>query len=266
MRKDLDGEHHPHRGKIKVDHGDRTQQLAKRLMQVGEEKRNLRKDGGKKILIQMEVQEQVPGEKQRMKEALQVEVVGEHLRIRVLIAEEGLLIKDGETTITTAMEMEILQDGEQQIMMLLDRLEEVDGEVTKEEEEVVVVVVVEIIKEMEVDLITTIAMEDTENLIGITTITMKETMETGKEVVDLSITIIIARMEVVELEDGKITAMKGNKVDIRKEIAEIMALVEVGKVQAIMILAADGGIQIIIIIIKVKEITTITATTVAVEG
>ena len=259
MRKDLDGEHHPHRGKIKVDHGDLTQQLAKRLMQVGEEKRNLRKDGGKKILIQMEVEGQVPGEKQRMKEALQVEVVGEHPRIRALIAEEGLLIKDGETTITIAMEMEILQDGEQQIMMLLDRLEEVDGEVTKEEEEVV-----EIIKEMEVDLIITITMEDTENLIGITTITMKETMETGKEVVDLSITIIIARMEVVELEDGKITAMKGNKVDIRKEIAEIMALVEVGKVQAIMILAADGGIQIIII--KLKEITTITATTVAVEG
>ena len=259
MRKDLDGEHHPHRGKIKVDHGDRTQQLAKRLVRVGEEKRNLRKDGGKKILIQMEVEGQVPGEKQRMKEALQVEVVGEHPRIRALIAEEGLPIKDGETTITTAMEMEILQDGEQQIMMLLDRLEEVDGEVTKEEEEVV-----EIIKEMEVDLIITITMEDTENLIGITTITMKETMETGKEVVDLSITIIIARMEVVELEDGKITAMKGNKVDIRKEIAEIMALVEVGKVQAIMILAADGGIQIIII--KLKEITTITATTVAVEG
>jgi len=85
-------------------------------------------------------------------------------------------------------------------------------------------------------------------------------MEIGKEV-DLS--IIIARMEgeEEEMEDGKITIMKVKQVDIRKEIVKIMNLVvEVGKVLAVMTLAADGGT---IIILKVKEITTTIA---AVEG
>ena len=256
--KGLDGEQQQQK-KIEVDHGELTQQLTKKLIQVGEIKRSL--------LIQMEVEEQVIGEKQRMRETLQVKVVGEHPRIQVLLAEvagerlkmmlvlqveEGLLIKDGETI---TMEMGILQDGEQQIMMLLGLLQE-DGEVTKEEVEEV-----EIIKEMEEDLIT-ITVEDTENLIEITiAIIMKETtMEIGKEV-DLS--IIIARMEgeEEEMEDGKITIMKVKQVDIRKEIVKIMNLVvEVGKVLAVMTLAADGGT---IIILKVKEITTTIA---AVEG
>ena len=254
--KGLDGEQQQQK-KIEVDHGELTQQLTKKLIQVGEIKRSL--------LIQMEVEEQVIGEKQRMRETLQVKVVGEHPRIQVLLAEvagerlkmmlvlqveEGLLIKDGETI---TMEMGILQDGEQQIMMLLGLLQE-DGEVTKEEVEEV-----EIIKEMEEDLIT-ITVEDTENLIEIIIIMKETTMEIGKEV-DLS--IIIARMEgeEEEMEDGKITIMKVKQVDIRKEIVKIMNLVvEVGKVLAVMTLAADGGT---IIILKVKEITTTIA---AVEG
>jgi len=243
--KGLDGEQQQQK-KIEVDHGELTQQLTKKLIQVGEIKRSL--------LIQMEVEEQVIGEKQRMRETLQVEVVGEHPRIQVLLAE----VAGERLKMMLVLQVEeglLIKDGEQQIMMLLGLLQE-DGEVTKEEVEEV-----EIIKEMEEDLIT-ITVEDTENLIEITiAIIMKETtMEIGKEV-DLS--IIIARMEgeEEEMEDGKITIMKVKQVDIRKEIVKIMNLVvEVGKVLAVMTLAADGGT---IIILKVKEITTTIA---AVEG
>lgn len=254
----LDGESQ-RQTKVKVDHGEQTQQLAKNLIQVGVIKKNRLKGGDKKMLIQMEVDLQVLGEKQRMMEALQVEVVGELPRMQVLQVEEvvgerlkmtivlqmeeGLRIKDGETIME---EIQIHLDGEQQIMMLLGHLEE-DGEIVREEE-------VETIKETEEDLITIMVEEDIENLIEITII-MKETMEIDKEV-DLSVTI--ARMEVVVVvEDGKITIMKDKQVVIRKEIVKIMNLVEVGRA-AVMILAVDGGI----IITKVKEIIT---TIVAVE-